>query len=603
MSGQPQKRVDVAAVPAPTRHRRGLAAAAAEAGTSSTLAAVPARLVAYASTVFLRAPSTRAGLGRMLLAAVGTGLVLALAFPPFGLWWLAPFCVAAATLLAGATTPRRSLLLGMGCGLSFFLLHLRWMLVIGLDAWLLLSALEAAFIALMFAGVTMVRRLPGWPLWTACLWVAQELARSAVPFGGFPWGRLAFAQADAPYRGFAAVGGMPLLSFTVALSGTLLAAALSQPATWHPVDAGATGPPEPTGSTGSTDNSRFGWASWGERRASRGLAAAAAVAVPLLALAVPTPTAGPAVVAAVIQGNVPRTGLDAFGQRAAVLDNHVSATTDLAASVATGARPAPAMVIWPENSTDIDPFADADAKQAIQGAVDAVGAPTLVGAVVGNPADSHTVLNTGIVWSPSSAAGGGGPGQTYVKRHPVPFGEYVPFRAELTGWISELGRIPEDFAAGTTPGLLQLGPVKIGDVICFEVAYDSLVHDVAGDAQLLVVQTNNATYGRTGQPDQQLAISRLRAIETGRTVLVAATSGFSAVIAPDGQMVAQSAEFERWVYDGPVTLRSAPTLATRVGAWPGAILGILGVGAVALASVRRRRERNRSDDARTLQPA
>ena len=549
--------------------------------------------------------STPAGLGRTLPAAVGTGLALALAFPPFGLWWLAPLCVAAATLLAGAATVRRSLLLGMGCGLGFFLLHLRWMLVIGLDAWLLLSALEAVFVALMFAGVTLVRRLPGWPLWTACLWVTQELARSAVPFGGFPWGRLAFAQADAPFRGLAALGGMPLLSFAVALSGTLLAFAVTYRPTPHPDHAGAPSPTQPSKGTGGeapevTEVTRV---AWDRRGRARGLAAAAAVAVPLLALAVPTPTDGPTVVAAVIQGNVPRTGLDAFGQRAAVLNNHVDATTALAASIATGARPAPALVVWPENSTDIDPFADAGAKAAIQGAVDAVGAPTLVGAVIANPADSHTVLNTGIVWSPSTAAGGGGPGQTYVKRHPVPFGEYVPLRAELTGWISELGRIPEDFAAGTKPGLLQLGPVKIGDVICFEVAYDSIVDDVAGDAQLLVVQTNNATYGRTGQPDQQLAISRLRAIQTGRTVLVAATSGFSAVIAPDGHLVAHSTEFERWVYDGPVTVRTGPTLATRLGAWPGTILGTLGLGAVALASVRRRRERNPSDDARTLQPA
>ena len=134
-------------------------------------------------------------------------------------------------------------------------------------------------------------------------------------------------------------------------------------------------------------------------------------------------------------------------------------------------------------------------------------------------------------------------------------------------------------------------------------AYDSLVQDVAGDAQLLVVQTNNATYGYTGQPDQQLAISRLRAVQTGRTVLVAATSGFSAVIAADGSLVATSKEFERWVYDGPVTLRTGATLATRAGGWPGLILGTLGLGAVALAIVRRRRERNRSDDARTLQPA
>ncbi len=509
---------------------------------------------------------------RSLAAAVLIGLLLAVAFPPYGLWWLAPLCVAGATLLAASDSGgslRGALVLGLAAGFAFFLLQLRWLLVIGIDAWLLLSALEAAFVGLLFVGVRCVRRLPGWPVWAACVWVASELARSTVPFGGFPWGRLAFAQADSPYKAYAAIGGMPLLSFAVALSGTLLAAALTRP-----------------------------------QRARRWAAVAGAVAVPLLALAVPLPTSGRSVDAAVVQGNVPRTGLDAFGQRAAVLDNHVAATQALATKIATGAAPAPDLVVWPENSTDIDPYADQAAAQAIQRAVDAIGAPTLVGAVVANPADAHTVLNTGIVWAAGTPGAAGGPGERYVKRHPVPFGEYVPYRTYLTRWISELKRIPEDFAAGTRPGLLTLGPVRIGDVICFEVAYDSITHDVAaGDPQLLVVQTNNATYGRTGQPDQQLAISRLRAVETGRTVLVAATSGFSAVIAPDGRLLASSSEFERWVYDGPVTLRTGSTLATRAGSWPGSILGTLGLGAVALATLRRRRERKPSDDARTFQPA
>src|SRR5439155_25438141 len=148
----------------------------------------------------------------------------------------------------------------------------------------------------------------------------------------------------------------------------------------------------------------------------RGLLAGAAVAVALAGVLVPLPTDGRTVTAAVVQGDVPRSGLDAFGQRAAVLDNHVAATKALAAEVAAARAPQPQLVVWPENATDIDPYADADAAAAIQGAVDAVGVPTLVGAVVTNPSDPRTVLNLGIVWAPSSAPGGGGPGQTYAKR-------------------------------------------------------------------------------------------------------------------------------------------------------------------------------------------
>ena len=523
------------------------------------------------SVVTDRTPG-RLAVGARCLGGVLVGLALGLAFPPYGLWWLAVPTVAALTLLVVGLGLRAAALVGLLAGVATFAVQLRWMLVIGPDAWSLVTLLEAAFLAAVTAGTTLVRRLRGWPVWAACLWVSSELARSYVPFGGFPWGRLAFAQSDAPFRSYAAVGGMPLVSFAVALSGTLLAAGVLA-------------------------------ARSADRRRAGAVAVAAALAVPLAALAVPLATDGSTVTAAVVQGNVPRTGLDAFGQRAAVLDNHVTATEQLATDIAAGRRPQPQLVVWPENSTDIDPYADASVAAQIQGAVDAVKAPTLVGAVVTNPADPATVLNLGIVWAPTGSPGGGGPGDTYAKRHPVPFGEYVPFRSVLTRFITRLDRIPRDFAPGPRPGLLQLGPVRIGDVICFEVAYDPLVQDVAaGDPGLLVVQTNNSTYGRTGQPDQQLAMSRLRAIETGRTVLVAATSGLSAVVAPDGHLVAASHEFERWVYDGPVTVRTGTTLATRLGPWPGLALGTLGVCAAVLASVRRRRERSPSADARRTEP-
>jgi apolipoprotein N-acyltransferase len=509
-------------------------------------------------------PSRVSGLAARVGGGAACGLALALAFPPFGWWPLAPLAVAGTTLLVRDRRTEDALLVGLVTGLAFFLLQLRWMLVIGADAWVLLSMLEAVFVAVLLAGVAVVQRLRWWPLWAACLWVAAEWARSTVPFGGFPWGRLAFAQAESPFRGLAAVGGMPLVSFAVAVSGTLLAAAVVGRARWR----------------------------------SCAVLVLGAVAVALVGLSVPLPTAGSPVTAAVVQGDVPRSGLDAFGQRAAVLDNHVAATHQLASDVAAGRVPQPELVIWPENSTDIDPYQDAGAAAAIQAAVDAVDVPTLVGAVVTNPADPTTVLNLGIVWAPSTTPGGGGPGQTYAKRHPVPFGEYVPFRSLLTRYITRLDRIPEDFAAGHRPGLLRVGPVTVGDVICFEVAYDPIVQDVAaGSPGLLVVQTNNATYGHTGQPEQQLAMSRLRAIQTGRTVLVAATSGLSAVIAPDGTVVAGSTEFERWVFDGAVTVRTGQTLATRLGAWPELILGTLGVGAVALAVIRRRRERSLRTDA------
>ncbi len=491
-----------------------------------------------------------------LPAAVGLGLLLALAFPPYGAWWLAVPAVAAATLLVRGLPGGPAAVVGLAFGTAFFALLLRWLLVIGPDAWLLLSVVQGGYVAGLFAGLAVVQRLPGWPVWTAALWVAAEAVRATVPFGGFPWGRLAFAQADAPFGPLVALGGTPLVTFAVALAAGALAWGARAAAARRPVPA---------------------------------LAALAAVAAPaLVGLLVPLPTQGRAAVAAVVQGDVPRAGLDAFGQRAAVLRNHVDATLALADDVAAGGVPQPELVVWPENATDIDPYASASAAALIQDAVDAIAAPTLVGAVVTNPDDPSTVLNLGIVWAP-----GTGPGESYAKRHPVPFGEYLPFRDLLSRFVTRFERIPRDFAAGDEPGVLALGPARAGVVICFEVAYDGVVRDtVRGGGDLLVVQTNNATYGRTGQPEQQLAMSRLRAMEHGRTVLVAATSGLSAVITPDGEVVAGSAEFEQWTAVRPVVLRTALSPASRVGPWPEAVLATLGVAACAVATLRRRQERS-----------
>ncbi len=319
----------------------------------------------------------------------------------------------------------------------------------------------------------------------------------------------------------------------------------------------------------------------GRRPARALLPALVALAVPLSGLLVPLPVDGPVSTVAVVQGNVPRLGLDAFAQRAAVLQNHVATTLQLAADVAAGRVPAPDLVVWPENASDLDPFTDPDAYALIDDAVRTIGVPVLVGAVLQGPGDQ--VSNAGIVWDPVT-----GPGERYVKQHPVPFGEYVPYRSLVRRVTDKVDLIPRDFAQGRRTGLLQVGPVAVGDVICFEVAYDGLVRDaVRAGGRMLVVQTNNATFGRSGETSQQLAMSRLRAVEHGRTVLVAATSGLSAVIAPDGDVVARSRVFTRDVLVAAVPARSARTLATRLGLLPEVALVALGVAGLLLAAVRR----------------
>ncbi|WP_370115417.1 apolipoprotein N-acyltransferase [Streptacidiphilus sp. MAP12-33] len=504
------------------------------------------------------------GAPRSALAAL-CGIALALSFPSAGVWPLSVLAVAGLSLLTYGRTARQGAWTGFVFGLVFMLWLLTWIDVIGYDAWALLSVAEAAFVALMGAGLAVVSRLRFWPLWTACLWVAQEWARDRVPLGGFPWGRLAFANTSSPFTPLASLGGAPLVSFAVALSGALLAAAVLVLRTRE----------------GRATGLRVGIAS-----------GVGAVAAGLVGYAIPLPTAGttaggPASAQiAVIQGNVPHAGMDFLGRPMQVLQNHVQATVNLMSKVEAGKAPRPDLVIWPENSSDVNPYTTPEAYDAIQATAHLAGVPMLVGALVDGP-DAQHVLNEGIVWDPVK-----GPGAHYTKQHPVPFGEYVPFRSILMKYITRLQRVARDFYPGDRTGILQVGPAKVGDVICFEVAYDGIVHDaVAKGGRVLVVQTNNATYEHTDQPDQQFAMSRLRAIEHGRAVVIAATSGISAVIAPDGSVVARTQLATQAELDVKVPLRDGLTLADRVGAGPEWALSFVGLGAVGFAVWTRRRRK------------
>jgi apolipoprotein N-acyltransferase len=322
----------------------------------------------------------------------------------------------------------------------------------------------------------------------------------------------------------------------------------------------------------------------GGRRLSSGrtalLALVAAGVVLCCGLGVPLSTDGEQARVAAVQGNTPREGLDFNAERRAVLDNHVFATKALAGRVQSGGAAQPDLVIWPENSSDIDPLLNPDAAAVITGAVAAIKAPILVGAVIQAPVEH--LSNTSIVWRPGSGPGTG-PDSVYVKRHPAPFAEYIPFRSFFRNFSDKVDLVQKDFVSGDTlranpVGVLTMGKVRVGDVICFEVAYDSLVRDpVRQGATLLAVQTNNATFGESAESVQQLAMSQIRAIETGRTVVHISTVGVSAIILPDGTVQQRSGHFRQEVLESEVPLRTSLTVATRVGVWPEVVLAALGV--------------------------
>jgi apolipoprotein N-acyltransferase len=499
--------------------------------------------------------------------AIAAGVAVWASFPPLSAWPLAVLGVAGLSVAVRGSGYRVALGLGLLAGLGLWVPLMSFLRTsFGIEAWAAVAVIESLWFAALALALRLAQRARWWPAATPLLWVGQEFLRDRWPFGGLPWGRLAFGQADSPLLRLAAVGGAPLVTFAVALAGGLLA--------WVVVRGAA-------------------------RRVYAGLALAGLAVIAAAPLAISLPTGGTSrhgapssVVVAAVQGNVPRLGLKEFAQKRAVTDYHLAETRVLAAEVAAGRLPRPQLVIWPENSSDVDPTTDPIARAVIDAAARAVGVPILVGAVLDGPGPTH-VRNAAIVWSPTT-----GPGQTYVKRHLVPFGEYLPWRSFVLKLSGQFSLISKDFVPGHAAGTLQAGAIRLADTICFEIADDTVVRQaVTGGGRLLVVQTNNADYeratdsGNGGETAQQLAIARLRAVESGRAVVVAATSGVSAMIAPDGTVLARTGVFRPALLDLRLPLRDPLTLADRVGAWPEWILSAAGLVAVlaALALPHRRR--------------
>lgn len=490
------------------------------------------------------------GLAR-IVGAVAAGAALILAFPPYDLWFAAVVVTAGFALLVRGRSVWAAAALGLSTGLGFFVPLLPWIgQEVGPIPWLVLALLQALFFAPLGVAVMLVQRLPGWPVWTAAAWVTEEALRGRVPYGGLTWGKLAFSQADGPMLGLASVGGSPLVSFAVALAGGLVA-----------------------------------WAVVARQVVARVTAVAAAAGVVAVGAVVPAPElGGPTITVAVVQGNVAELGLGFNDERRLITRNNAEVTARLADDVAAGRETQPDVVVWPENSVDINPYADAQTRAEVSRAVDAVAAPTLIGALVPTP-DERNVENTSIVWEPGSGAG-----QTYVKRHPMPFGEYIPFRRIARVITPAVDEQPRDFVAGQEVGLLDMGPADVGAVICFEVAFDNLVRDaVRAGGDLVAVQTNNATFGFTPMTEQQLAMARFRAVEHGRTVLVAALAGVSAIVGPDGGVRERAELYTQDVLVADVGLSDRRTTATTIGEWPEWILVGTVAGATVLAVLRSRR--------------
>ncbi len=504
-----------------------------------------------------------------LVGAVVAGWLLALAYPLPSQWWWAPISVAIFTAVAWNTNKKTSALIGFVYGLVTFRLQHDWLIVVGADAtWIL-----AIYLALWIVGIGIVisivsraitRKSIPWPiglLAMGSIWILEEFLRGRFPFGGYPWARLAFSQADSPLALWSRLGGISWLSFivvviAVAAVGIIFITSIRAKVTLALIIVASFLIPVTLSNYSNTSDD----------------------------------PAGQTIAIGVVQGGTPQTGMGAMDVRRAVLDNHVKQTIELAQKVQRGGVPPPEIVLWPENSSDLDPYTQPDAAALIDQAAKAVGVPILVGAVVDSATDpENEVYNMGILWDPIT-----GPGATYIKNAPVPFGEFIPFRRILTKYIARYDRVTRDFAHGTEPGIFTINGVILGDLICFEVAFDRVVNRVITEgAQVLVVQTNNATYAGTALPEQQLQIERLRAIENDRTVLVAATTGISAQILPDGSIDPILKDGEVGSFVVQVSPHSNLTPAARFGPYLELLTCLFAIGILAFIPIRERRGRKR----------
>ena len=353
------------------------------------------------------------------------------------------------------------------------------------------------------------------------IFLLLEQLRGSFPFGGFGWMRIAYSQADAPYSSMAAIGGAAGLSALVLCISLTLSALFN--ARVHVI-----------------------------------------AILPLILLLIPINSNSIGVVRVLmVQGDVPALGLDFNSRAKAVFINHVNETKK-ALAIDNNVD----FILWPENAVDVDPFTNSD----VEATLNSFTTPLIIGAVI---REKGNLQNVSILWRDEVK-------ETYVKQHLTPFGEYIPLR-KIASKISPLAASVEDFTAGSSSKIFAIGPAKIAPIICFELIDDSILSDAARASNLIVVQTNSATFGFSPESAQQLEISRIRAIEHGRDTLSVSTTGISAVIDSTGAVTARTQIHQPAHIFASVQLLDSQTPRDRAGNWATAaaffwllILGIVG---------------------------
>lgn len=460
------------------------------------------------------------------LLAILAGVLIGSGQPPLGLWPATMLGVALITWLVAGMRKRAAFGYGYLAGLAMNALTISWIAVLGVPVAIGLVAYASLWLAITALLVRVFVRLRWWPIWIASAWVAVEFVSGSWPFGGFAWTRLAFTTADNPISGFLPYIGAAGVGLLVAFLSQLLLV-------------------------------RAWWRT----------APVVVLAFVLGGCLLWIPPSQPEqhVTIAAIQPNVNRHEYGGPYYAKAVTNNALSASVIAMAEARTQGTKVDA-VLWPESAVDRDPLRDDESRQRVEAATRIAAAPVLVGAVTlpDSPPDSRQT--SAIWWDPSR-----GPGATYHKRNLVPFGEWIPFREALLPLIPMLEMTGRQSVPGEEPGVLDASverfpSLRLGTIICFELAYDDTVYDtVRNGANVIVSQSNENTYAGTFQIAQQQTMNRIRAKELGREIVVSTLNSVSGHVTPRGAFVAPTAEFEGATRIVTVPLRYRATPAVTVG--------------------------------------
>ena len=471
-------------------------------------------------------------LGRVLMAAAG-GVALAASGSPYDLWPLAPVGVALALLAVRGHSPGAAFALGFITGAAQYAIHISWITIyLGPVPLLGLTIIMATWFGLGGIASSLVWRLVLRARWYATALTAgglaaacttRELLASTIPWGGFSWGRLAYSQADSPFGPVVGWVGMAGLTFAIALLGAAAAVAVA------------------VGSASRADATR------------RAVAPVAVAAILALVPAVPLDFGGTIRVGAA-QG-ASEAGLLASYVPGQIIAEHAAATTLLDGEDLD-------LLVWPENAGEREPQTDPATVALLEDLQRQFTAPIILGAVT---TGGERTFNSLLLWD-------GGVDAIYHKRHPVPFAEYLPSRGVLAPVLDAFGfldLIPRDFSIDPgSANVFDVGGVRAGLAICFDVVDDALAREMVLDrgAQLILVPSNNADFGEgSAQNVQQFAIARLRAMESGRSLVMISTVGTSAIVLADGSIVQRLPQYEPGAMVATLPLSDTVTPGIRFG--------------------------------------